>query len=178
MTETPFRQVLSGAIIFCLCMALLLFLRLLPLPGFMGWPGPDIALCLAFAWVLRRPDTLPAIVILAAFLLEDVILLRPLGLWTLFVVLGVEFARSREERWREQAFVFEWLRVATLISAMMVGYRFVQILFMLPVPALGQVLLQLIATIMAYPLVTYAARWLIGLRRITPAEADMMRYGR
>ena len=36
---------------------------------------------------------------------------------------------------------------------------------MLPVPALGQVLLQVIATVATYPLVVLAARWLIGLRR-------------
>lgn len=110
MIEGPGRQALIGSAVFALCMALLLFLRLLPLSsGMVGWPGPDIAVCLVFAWVLRRPDQLAAPVIVAAFLVEDIFLLRPLGLWTALVLIATEAARLREHRWREQAFMIEWL---------------------------------------------------------------------
>ena len=167
---------LIGSLGFVLCMGLILFFRLLPLPGRAAWPGPDIAMCLTFIWVLRRPDQLPVLLIAAVFLIEDILLLRPPGLWAVFMLMGTEAARSREGRWRDQPFVLEWLRVAVVMGAMVVGYRFVQFLFMLQVPALGQVLLQYIATVMAYPFVALMARWLIGLRRISHAEAEMMRY--
>lgn len=75
-------------------------------------------------------------------------------------------------------FMVEWLRVSILIGLMMLAYRLVLFLFLLPVPALGQVILQYLATIAFYPLVVFGARWLIGLRRITPAQAEMMRYNR
>ncbi|SCY84984.1 rod shape-determining protein MreD [Paracoccus tibetensis] len=172
MIELPSRTFVMGTLAFLLCVWLLLFLRLLPISsGFVGWPGPDLTLALVMAWVLRRPDQLSAPVIVLAVMIEDVLLLRPLGLWALIVLLGSEAARRREPRWRDAPFMVEWLRVAILMTGMLLGMRFVQLLFMLPVPALGQVLLQVIATAAAYPLVVFAARWLVGLRRISPAEA-------
>ncbi|TRW96570.1 rod shape-determining protein MreD [Paracoccus sp. M683] len=177
MVDAPTREVLVSSALFTACFMGILFLRILPLnSGFTGWPGPDLGLCLTFAWVLRRPDRLPAPLIGVLYLLEDIMLYRPIGLWAAFVLTGSEAARLREVRWRDQPFMVEWLRVALLIGLMMLGYRVVQVLFLLPVPALGQVILQYIATIAAYPPVVGVARWLIGLRRVTPAEADMIRY--
>ena len=179
MSRGPGRQVVGGTVLFGLCFAVLLFVRLLPLStGLTGWPGPDVALGLTFAWVLRRPDQLPALVIVAAFLLEDVFLYRPLGLWPLIVLLGSEAARLREPRWRDQSFMVEWLRVAILIGAMMLGYRVVQVVFFLPVPALGQAILQYLASIAAYPVTVFAARWLVGLRRVSPGAAERTRFAR
>ncbi|MDB6182043.1 rod shape-determining protein MreD [Paracoccus fistulariae] len=178
MIDGPKRNIILGGIGYCLCMALLLFVRLLPIDGFSRWPGPDIAMCLTFVWVLRRPDQVPALLVVLIFLIEDVLLYRPPGLWPLFMLLGTEAARSREVRWRDQPFVLEWLRVSILMGAMILGYRIVQFTFLLPVPSLGQVLLQYIATVMVYPVVALAARLLIGLRRISPVEAEMMRYAR
>lgn len=177
MTDWLGRPALIGSALFTLGMAFLLFCRLLPLSaGQTGWPGPDLGICLGFAWVLRRPDQLPAPVIAAVFLVEDILLMRPIGLWAVVMLLGTEAARLRENRWRDQSFMVEWLRVAALIGAMMLGYRIVSLLFLLPVPSLGQVVLQYLATIAAYPLVVFAARWLFGLRRVSPTEAEMMRY--
>lgn len=127
------------------------------------------------AWVLRRPDQLAAPVIALVFAVQDVILFHPFGLWAAIVLLGTEAARLREARWRDGPFVVEWLRVALLIGGMMLAYRFVQVLFMMPVPALGQVILHYLATVAAYPPVVLAARALIGLRRVNPIEADQMR---
>ncbi len=50
--------------LFAVLAAVLLFLRLLPLGSVAGgWPGPDLLMCLTFAWVLRRPDYVPALLI-------------------------------------------------------------------------------------------------------------------
>ncbi|WP_347137934.1 rod shape-determining protein MreD [Paracoccus sp. SSK6] len=171
------RPVLIGTVLFCAAMAVLLFLRLLPLTaGAVRLPGPDLGLCLTFAWVLRRPDQLAAVVIAAVFTVQDIVLFQPLGLWAAIVLAGTETARLREARWRDQPFMVEWLRIAILMGVMMLGYRIIQVLFMMPVPALGQVILHYIATAAAYPPVVLAARALIGLRRITPIEAEQMRF--
>ncbi|MFC3168195.1 MULTISPECIES: rod shape-determining protein MreD [Paracoccus] len=169
------RQGLIGTLLFCATMAALLFLRLLPLSaGDVRLPGPDLGLCLTLAWVLRRPDQLAAPVIALVFVVQDIVLFHPLGLWPAIVLLGSEAARLREARWRDGPFMVEWLRVTILIGVMMLSYRIVQVLFMMPVPALGQVILQFIATVAAYPLVVLAARALIGLRRVTFTEAEQM----
>lgn len=171
MIELPRRSFLAGTLSFLLVCWLLLFIRLLPLSPGGALPGPDLVLALIMAWVLRRPDQLAAPVIVAVVLLEDVLLMRPPGLWAVIVLLGSEAARVREPRWRDQGFMVEWLRVAVLMAAMTVAYRIAQVTFMLPVPALGQVMLQLLATIAAYPPVVLGARWLLGLRRGGPTEA-------
>jgi rod shape-determining protein MreD len=171
------RQMLIGTVLFCAATAVLLFLRLLPLSaGATRWPGADLELCLA--WVLRRPDQLAAPVIALVFVLQGIILFQPLGLWAAIVLAGSEAARLREARWRDAPFMVEWLRTAILMGMMMLAYRIIQVLFMMPVPALGQVLLHFIATVAAYPLVVLAARILFGLRRTTPVLAEQMRFAR
>ncbi len=179
MIDAATRQLLTGSIAYCLCMGVLLFLRLLPLStGAAGWAGPDIGLCLTFAWVLRRPDQLAAPLIAAIFLIEDIMLLRPLGLWAAIVLMGTEAARRREQRWRDQSFMVEWMRIALLMGAMLMACRIVAVILLMPKPALGQAILQYIATLAAYPVVVFLARWLIGLRHVSPAQAEMKRHFR
>lgn len=179
MIEGLRKQVLIGSGLFILCQLVILFVRLLPLwAGQIGQPGPDLALCLLFAWLIRRPDQLAAVAIAGVFLLEDILLMRPLGLWAAIILLASEYVRSRETRWRDQQFMFEWLRVSIMIGMMMMGYRVMQIGFLLPVPSLAKLALQYILTVGFYPLVVLVSRWLLGLRRISAAEAEMMRYNR
>lgn len=170
MIEAMRRQRLLGHVLFVALFLAILFSRLLPLnPGRAIWPGPDLVLCLTLAWMLRRPDQAPVLVIAALFMIEDIVLLRPPGLWTALVVLGSEAARTRESRWRELPFMVEWLRVATLVAMMMLANRFALALFFVPLPPLGQVIMQFIATVAAYPLVAGLLRWPLGLRR-APTE--------
>ena len=87
----------------------------------------------------------------------------------------LQAARLREQRWREQPFLLEWLRVGTLVLGMMMADRLLQAAFfvpdaMSPRPPLGQALLHVIATVAAYPLVVLAARVVAGLRRARPGE--------
>lgn len=57
------------------------FLHLLPLntrPD--RWPFPDVMIALTFAWVLRRPDYVPMLVVAMVMLISDLLLQRPPGL--------------------------------------------------------------------------------------------------
>ena len=75
--------------------------------------GPDLMLAFTFAWVLRRPDYVPVLLIAAIFLLEDMLLMRPPGLWTADRAdRDRDPARSREPRPREMPFMAEWAMVA------------------------------------------------------------------
>lgn len=166
MIEPARRRRLAGQILFVLLFLAILFLRMIPLnPGRVIWPGPDLALCLCLAWVLRRPKQAPVLVIALLFLLEDIMLWRPLGLWAAIVVIATEAARRREQSWRELPFMVEWVRVAMLMAAMMLAYRFALSLFFLPRPPLGQTILQFIATTATYPVVVGLMLWPLGLRR-------------
>jgi rod shape-determining protein MreD len=157
--------------------AALLFLRILPLGSAAGtWPGPDLLLCLTFGWVLRRPDYAPLLLVAPVLLLEDMLLMRPPGLWAAIVVLATEFLRRRGALAREINFGVEWLLVAAVMTACFFGFRLVLMLVMLPQVSLGQAMIQLIASILCYPVVVGASRLAFGVRKPATGEVDV--YGR
>lgn len=178
MIDPSTRRQWAGSIGFALAALVVILSGLLPLrPGWIGWPGPDLLLPLTFAWVLRRPEQVPVLLIAAVFMVDELVTMRPFGLWAALAVIATEAARRREHRWREQSFLLEWLRVATLMLAMMLADRIVQAVVLVPPdlaprPPLGQLLLRLLATVAAYPAVVAVARVVFGLRRAGPGELD------
>lgn len=160
-------------LLFVLIGAFSYFLRILPLntvPG--AFPPPDIMLAVAVAWVLRRPEYVPVLLIAAVFLLEDFLLQRPPGLWAAIVVLGTEFLRAREALMRELSFLSEWALVAALILVLTVLERLALTLVFVPRPALGLDLLQVLITVMAYPLMVVMSYFALGLYKAAPGELD------
>ncbi|MFN4155418.1 MAG: rod shape-determining protein MreD [Paracoccaceae bacterium] len=155
----------------------MLYVRLLPLGSEAGdWPGPDLLLCLIFAWATRRPDYLPVWLLAGVLLLEDMILLRPPGLWTALVVMAVEFVRNRVALTRELTLLAEWAMVAGLMIACLLAYRLVFTLSFLPQPAFGFALMQVLWSILCYPVVVGASRLAFDLRK--PATGEVDNYGR
>ena len=163
--------------IFLLLALVLLFLKLLPLGSLAGdWPGPDILLCLIFAWAVRRPDYLPVLLIGAVVLLEDLILMRPPGLWTELVIIATEFIRSRVALTRELSFPAEWLLVAGLMIGLLLANRLAFAIAFVPQPGFGFSLLQTLWSILCYPLVVVASHFAFDLRK--PATGEVDAYGR
>ena len=140
-------------------MPCLIFLHLLPLETLpRGWAGPDVMLALTFAWLLRRPDYVPPLLIAAVFLLADLLFQRPPGLWAALVLLGNQALRAREPVLRDLTFAVEWLSVATTLFVMMLGYRVILALMMVDQAPLGLSLMQVIATLLVYPLVAIVSK--------------------
>ena len=179
MISPPRQRQLVGQALFIAAALALIVVALLPLrPGAVAWPGPDLLLCLVFAWVLRRPEQVPVLIIAAVMLVADILFLRPIGLGAALTVVATEAARRREHRWREQGFLVEWPRVAILMGLMVVADRVIRTLFLIPpaldpLPPLGQDLLHVIATVAAYPLVA-AVLHVLGLRRAAPGEMELV----
>ncbi len=140
------------------------------------WPGPDLLMCLAIAWVMRRPDYLPALLIAIVFLVEDMVLLRPPGLWAALVLLATEFLRSRSALTRELNFSVEWLLAAGVMLALLVIYRTVFAISLMPQPGFGFALMQTLWSILCYPLVVVLSSFLLDLRK--PATGEVDDYGR
>lgn len=153
----------------------ILFVRLLPLGSTPGQlPGPDLLLCVLLAWVMRRPDYLPVLLITAIVFLDDVMLMRPLGLWTALVVLATEFLRSRAALTRELSFAVEWMLIAGLMIGLLVSYRLLFAISFLPQPAFGFALTQTLWSILCYPLVVVVSRIMLDLRKPAMGELDSM----
>ena len=166
MIEPAGRHRLLGQALYVALFLAILFWRLLPLaPGRVAWPGPDLGLGLTLLWILRKPEQIPALTVAALYLVEDILLLRPPGRGAALAVIATEAARQRERHWRELPFVVEWLRVAILMALMMLASRILLSVFFLPLPPLGQALMQLVATAGAYPVLSWLAGRLLGLPR-------------
>jgi rod shape-determining protein MreD len=161
--------------IFAALALFILFFRLLPLGTEAGrLPGPDLLLCVMLAWVMRRPDYLPVMMITAILFLEDVILMRPPGLWTALVVLATEFLRSRAALTRELSFAVEWMLVAGLMVGLLLGYRLFFAISFLPQPGFGFAMTQTLWSIMCYPVVVMASRLILDLRKPAMGELDAL----
>ena len=173
MAEGVATNVWTYRAIFAGIAILSLFLRILPLSTLPSvWPGPDVLACLACAWVLRRPDFVPALLIVAVFFIEDIITLRPPGLWSLIMLLGTEFLRGREPFTRELPFPLEWAMVAGMFLIMMVANRMVLALVVSPQSDFGYSFLQSVLTISTYPVIVVLSQLLFGVRKSATGEVD------
>jgi len=154
-----------------------LFFRLLPLEqDLAAFPGPDLMICLIMAWIVRRPDYLSMPLILLVVLAEDLVLMRPPGLWTAIVIIATEQLRARSALTREVSFPVEWMLVTGVMLAMMLTYRLALAVAFVPQPPFGIVLVQLLWSIAFYPLIVGLSRLAFNLRK--PATGEVDDYGR
>jgi rod shape-determining protein MreD len=172
----------------------LIFWRVLPLEGasslncgeaqagcfIWAWvvrvPGPDLLLCVALEWTMRRPDFLPVGLVAVVFLFEDFILMRPPGLWTALVVIATEIVRSRVILTRELNFWVEWILVSGMMLGLLVIYRTVFAILLLPQAGFGFAMIQIVGSILCYPLVVFFSRVVLDLHKPGMGETDA--YGR
>lgn len=194
MIDGATREIWLHRVLFIGIALLLIFWKLLPLPMPMtsdcavgdGWcalttqldrmPGPDIVLCIIFAWTMRRPDYLPALLIAVVVLTEDVLLMRPPGLWTALVLMASEFVRGRVALTRELNFAVEWLLVSGLMLALLVINHLTLAMVLLPQPSFGFALMQVVWSILCYPAVVFLSRFVLDLHK--PAMGEVDAYGR
>jgi rod shape-determining protein MreD len=173
MIDPLTRQRLLHRLLFLALALVVLFLRLLPIsPGTVGWPGPDLTLAMIFAWLLRRPEFVPALLIVGVVFLEDLMIQRPPGLWAVLVLLGTEFLRNREAGLRDLPFVLEWLIIGMIVFVITMANWLILAALLVPQTTLGLSLLQCLATLVVYPIVVAASNFIFGIRRAAPGEVD------
>ena len=158
---------------FALIALVIMFFQLLPLETLpRKWAPPDIIMGFAFAWSLRRPDYVPALLLAVILLLTDLLFQRPPGLLALLVVLACEILKSRVLSQRETTFAAEWFEVALAIAAVTALDRIILNLTGVAQAALTLTLIQMIMTIAAYPILAVISQSIFGVRKLTPVEAD------
>ncbi|WP_297768169.1 rod shape-determining protein MreD [uncultured Roseovarius sp.] len=166
------RHWVMRALYAALCV-LLVFAYLLPLghlPPKLA--GPDLVMALTFAWAVRRPEYVPALLVALIVLAMDLLLQRPPGLWAALMVIGTEALRRRAAGLRDLTFAAEWASVASTMVAITVAYRIVLMLLMVDQAPLGLSLMQLLASLLAYPLVALVSHGLFGVRKRIPGDLD------
>jgi len=154
---------------------LIMFFHLIPLDTVpRRWAPPDLLVAFAFAWSLRRPDFAPAPSIAVVMLMADLLFLRPPGLMALLVVLGSEYLKTRASGLREASFAGEWLAVCLSLLAITVLNRLTLALLAVEQAQLSLSLIQMVMTMIAYPLVVLVTQSLMGVRTPAPSDTDAM----
>lgn len=163
------------ALFLTLC-AGVMFLRLMPLDTLpRGWAGPDLIVALVLAWSLRRPEYVPPLLIAAVMLLTDLLFQRPPGLWAALVVIGSQALKARAQDLRDLTFMMEWASVATTLVVMTLAFRIVLGITLVDQAPLGLSLMEMVATLLAYPAVVFVSHFVLGVRKAAPGDLDAMR---
>ena len=175
MVEATTNRRWAYWLLFLAIVVVVVFARLVPLqttPS--SWAAPDLLICLCFAWVLRRPDYMPTLLIAAVMLCTDFLFMRPPGLMAALVVLGAEFLRGRSHILRELPFSLEWGMVAAVITGIVLANRLALVFVMAPRPSMSLSLSQLFLTLAIYPIVVAISRYGLGIRKLSPGEVDAL----
>ena len=136
-------------------------------------PGPELTICLVLAWVLRRPDYVPPWLLVIVVLLQDALMMRPLGLWTLIVLLAAEWQRRRVDQTEALPFWSEAGSATLTILAAFVAQYLALVLLLADRPPLGGLALHALATVVFYvPAALFSMA--LGVRRLAPGELDSL----
>jgi len=154
---------------------LILFFHLLPLDTMPGrWAPPDLLVALTFAWTLRRPDFVPVVLVACVMLMADLMLQRPPGLLAALVVAGSAYLRNWSAGLSDASFLGEWASVGLVLISTMLLNRLILGITAVDQAPLWLVLTQLVLTILVYPLVAVISQSLFGVRKLTPADFDIL----
>lgn len=173
MNETPTTQIWVGRMVFIGLAMIIIFGQLLPLDTRPSvWAPPNWLLAITLTWVVRRPDYAPVFVVAGIFLLTDLLFQRPPGLWTALVVVLTEILRARTASMRDLPLLLEWGTVAMGIVAITLTYRAVVMVVMLPQQPFALTLIEMVMTIVFFPVVVLIAQFVFGVGRPALGQTD------
>lgn len=165
-------------LLFGLVLAVLLFVGLVPKPVLLEHiPRPDLVLCLASAWILRRPDYTPVSFVILYELSTEILYHQPIGLWSALVFAALVFLRRQIDRVRHLPFWFEWFLVSGTIAGAAVIYGGVLVVLFVPTSVIHHTALHMLTTMLAYPAAVLATNWIFRLRKSTSTEAGLLESG-
>lgn len=153
-----------------------IFFKLLPLQsGGSTLPRPDLILCLMAAWAIRRPALVPLGSVLLVGLLTDFLFFRAPGVWTLLMILGFEALRIQARREGTMSIATEAGTILAVFTSAFLANRLILGAFAVPQAPLGATLLELVLTLICYPLVALATVFIFRVRRPDPTDIQGLR---
>ena len=160
--------------VFVLLSLLCIYVPLLPMALGVGRTIlPDLFFLLACAWMFRRPESAPLVLIAGLAFLGDVLLNRPLGLWALITILVTEVLRHRDDDPRERMFLMEWATVAALYTLGLCLFLLILRISLVPIPGQGVAWQYWGTTLVCYPMTAGLLQF--GLRVRPTYAADRWR---
>lgn len=159
--------------LFAVLCAVLIFGKMLPLTAIPRTvPGPDLIFAFSAAFIMRRPSYVPVLLLVAVLLLTDILFLRPIGLWPAIALVALEIMRSRSTSQVETPLPAEFLQFAMLFTGANLVNALVLGVFGLPMIAFISLVLHILVTVAAYPLVLAFTHYILRVRRARPSDVD------
>lgn len=153
----------------------LIILRLLPLQTMpRTWAGPDVMMCLVFAWSVRRPDYVPTLFIAAMILLEDFMLQRPPGLHAALIVGACFWLKTKAYTSDERTMTGEILQITSAVLGVLLATRLILSIALLPLPSLSLHLAQSFSTIIFYPVMALISAYVLNVQPIKQSETKAL----
>lgn len=166
------RRLLFTLMFLGIC-SVIIFTRMLPLhSGAAAFPPPDLILCFAFAWTVRRPDYVPVLLVAAVLVVADMLSLAPPGLAPFLTIIGLEQLRSRQGLLTKQPFAVEWGMVTVIFTAMMLLERIILGVFLVPQTSFGLSVLSLVMTVIFYPIAVGVSTLGFRIEKVKPGDYD------
>ncbi len=125
-------------------------------------PSPDLLLCVVAYWSIRRPGSMPMLLVFILGLMRDLLTDVPVGAGVLTLILASEGFKVWRRHLQRTMFLTEWLSVgAVALASAALMWILVVMTFAQP-PYLVALLHQCLYTAMVYPILVVILRW--GLR--------------
>ncbi len=133
-------------------------------------PFPDLMFCLFAAWIVRRPETAPMVLVAGLGILADAMMMRPIGLWALMLLVGTEGLRISERAFRDIPFALEWAYVSGLLIILTILQNVILLVSFADVYDFSTMMWHVLRTIAIYPLVVAVLHWIFRIRAPKPSE--------
>ncbi len=125
---------------------------------------PDLFLALTIAWVIREPKAAPLVLVAGLALLADAVLMRPFGLWALFVVILSELARMNDRLLRDGGFLIELMFFGVSLVVLLLAqnlFLFVTFAGTYPLNVLVEIV---ITSLVCYPFIAMFLHYILRVR--------------
>ncbi len=129
------------------------------------WPAPDLLFACTMAWLVRRPEGAPFLLIAGLALLADAVLMRPMGLWALLFLVASETVRFSYKSIQERGLIMEFSMVLGLLMAMMIIQNVIlwaSFSQTLELVRMGQIVM---LTMLTYPFIIAFLHYILRVRK-------------
>ena len=113
---------------------------------------PDLLTCLVFAILINKPKLFPSYIILLIYILADIILMKPIGLYCALMFVAAELIRKYNNIIRKETFLIHWFIFFSSLIVVQILYLSSHKLFFMPSPQLILLTKQFVLTVFFYPL--------------------------
>jgi len=131
---------------------------------------PNLMYLVTVGWLIRKPSYLPVILILFAHIISDIVLLKPLGLWSAISLIGYEFLRWRSLSQGRLKLGQELVLVTSVLILLTFLQIGVELIFKIESPPIEMILLQLTFTLLIYPVVIFMLHSILRVRYFERSE--------